>query len=180
MCVTHASPRLANLLGALASSLSVQIDHATTIVTGQGGGAPAALAQLAQHRDLSVDDLRRRLNLTHSAVVRLLDRLADRDLISRDRSDNDGRRRLLSLTPAGETLARTVLQARAQVLAAALDQLDAAERGLLEGILDRLLLALPTSIDHSSQVCRLCSLSDCPAERCPVEDRYQEYLRQER
>lgn len=179
MCVTHAPQRLANLLGALASSLSTQIDHATTIVAGQGGAAPAALAQLAQHRDLSVDDLRRRLNLTHSAVVRLLDRLADRALISRDRSDEDGRRRRLSLTPAGEALAQVVLEARAQVLASALGHLDSRERDLLEGILDRLLLGQPTSIDHSSQVCRLCSLRDCPADRCPVENRYQEYVRQE-
>ncbi|MEU4689413.1 MarR family transcriptional regulator [Actinoplanes sp. NPDC023714] len=177
--MTHAPQRLGNLLGALASSVSTQIDHATTVAAGQGGGAPAALVQLAQHRDLSVDDLRRRLNLTHSAVVRLLDRLADRGLISRDRSDEDGRRRRLSLTPAGEALAGVVLDARARVLAAALGPLDARERGLLEGILDRLLLALPTSADHSSQVCRLCCLRDCPADRCPVEDRYQEYVRLE-
>jgi DNA-binding MarR family transcriptional regulator len=179
MCVTHAPQRLENLLGALASSLSTQIDHATTIVAGQGGAAPAALAQLAQHRDLSVDDLRRRLNLTHSAVVRLLDRLAERALISRDRSDQDGRRRRLALTPAGEALAQAVLEVRAQVLAAALDDLDSAERDLLEGILDRLLLGLPTSIDHSSQVCRLCNLRDCPADQCPVEDRYQQFATQE-
>ncbi|MEH0935371.1 MarR family winged helix-turn-helix transcriptional regulator [Micromonospora psammae] len=178
--MTHAPDRLNNLLGALVDALSRQVELATTAVAGQGGGAPAALVQLARHSDLTVDDLRRRLALTHSAVVRLLDRLAERDLVARHRSTVDARRARLSLTPAGAALAAAVLEARARVLAAAVDDLDTAESAALEALLDRLLLALPTSAEHSSQICRLCHLRDCPADRCPVEMRYQEFVSRSR
>lgn len=175
MCVTHASERLSNLLGALVDALSGQVDQAMLSAAGQGGGAPAALIQLARHPDLSVDELRRRLGLTHSGAVRLLDRLVERSLVVRRRCATDGRSTRLTLTPAGTLLAASVSTARTATLAEAMRALDAAERATLEPLLDRLLLAMPTSADHAHLICRLCEVRDCPPQRCPVEQRYQQY-----
>ncbi len=169
--------RVENLLGALVVALSDEIDSAVTQAAGQGGEAPAALVQLADHPDLSVDGLRRRLGLTHSAVVRLVDRLVDRGLVIRSRSGTDGRATLLRLSPRGDAVAASVLQARAEVMTTALAGLSRDQRRALETVLDRLLGQLPRDADHSSRLCRLCCLGDCPMERCPVELRWREFRR---
>src|SRR5918912_4475080 len=116
MCVSDAHNRPANLLGALVDSLSAAVDRATQGVSGQGGLAPAVLLQLAQHPGLSVDDVRRRVGLTHSGVVRLVDGLVVRGLVVRQRSGPDARVTRLRLTATGARLASSVAPARRDVL----------------------------------------------------------------
>jgi hypothetical protein len=84
------------------------------------------------------------------------------------------------LTAAGARLARRVAAARRDVLTDALAPLAPLQRKAMVEALETMLFRLPTSPDHSSQVCRLCWLSDCPAEDCPVEQRYQEFVDDER
>src|SRR5258708_18847038 len=81
MCVGYALNGGMNLLGAAVLALSDDMNIATARAAGQGGQAPAALVELAEHPGLTVDGLRRRLKLTHPAVVRLLDRLDERGLV---------------------------------------------------------------------------------------------------
>ena len=69
MCVSYAHNRKMNLLGAAALALSDDINAATARAAGQAGQAPAALVELAEHPGLTVDGLRRRLNLTHPAAA---------------------------------------------------------------------------------------------------------------
>jgi len=108
----HTHDRVANLLGVLALAVADQMACAMTEAAAQGGGAPAALVQIADHPGLTIEELRRRVGLSHSTVVRLLDRLAARGLVRRDRNRQDARTAGLRLTGQGQALARSVLAAR--------------------------------------------------------------------
>ena len=102
MCVSDALKRRINLLGAAVLALSDDMDVAVARAAGQAGQAPAALVELAEHPGLTVDGLRRRLKLTHPAVVRLLDRLDERGLVRRRRGGGaDARTTSITLTDAG-------------------------------------------------------------------------------
>ena len=60
------------------------------------------LFEIANGEDLSATDLSRELGLDPGYLSRILARLDQQGLIDRVRSDGDGRRRLLALTPEGE------------------------------------------------------------------------------
>jgi MarR family transcriptional regulator, negative regulator of the multidrug operon emrRAB len=119
----HTHDRVENLLAVLALAVADQMAGAMTDAAAQGGGAPAALVQIADHPGLTIEDLRRRIGLSHSTVVRLLDRLAGRGLVQRDRNQQDARTAGLRLTEQGQALARSVLAARKQVTAAIITRL---------------------------------------------------------
>jgi MarR family transcriptional regulator, negative regulator of the multidrug operon emrRAB len=164
-----------NLLGATVLALSDDINAATARAAGQAGQAPAALVELAEHPGLTVDGLRRRLKLTHPAVVRLLDRLDERGLIRRRRGGADARVTSITLTEQGQAVAVEVTAARGAVLEKALLAIPDDQQHHLEQLLETLLAEWPRTLDHSCQICRLCDLSACPADRCPVEQRYQQF-----
>jgi DNA-binding MarR family transcriptional regulator len=176
----HTQRRLENLLGVFASAVAEQIADATATAAGQGGGAPAALVQIADHPDVTIEELRRRLGLSHSSVVRLLDRLAVRGLVRRSRGQVDARTARLRLTSDGATAAESVLRARSAVIGRVVGRLSPRDRRDLERLLDEMLRNEPLTPDGASQLCRLCCLRDCPADRCPVEQRYRELLSQGR
>jgi MarR family transcriptional regulator, negative regulator of the multidrug operon emrRAB len=160
--------RTTNLLGALALMLADAMEHQAAEVVGRSGAAGAALAVLLQDPDLGVQGLRRPLGLTQSATVRLVDSLVA-DGLARRAPGPDGRSIRIALTTAGRREARAVLAARAAVLERAMAALTATERRQLGGILGRILPALTEGPDHAELVCRLCDLTACPGERCPVE-----------
>lgn len=176
----HTQSRVTNLLGVLALGVADQIAEATTAIAGQGGGAPAALVQIAGHPGVTIEQLRHRLGLSHSTVVRLLDRLAARGLILRSRGQADARTAHLTLTARGRTAAAAVLEARNAVLAPFVGRLSRSRLSDLESLLDEMLREAPLTSEHGSQLCRLCRLDACPADRCPVELRYRELTGQGR
>jgi MarR family transcriptional repressor of emrRAB len=175
MCVSYALNRGMNLLGAAVLALSDDMNVATARAAGQGGQAPAALVELAGHPGLTVDGLRRRLKLTHPAVVRLLDRLDERGLVRRRRGGADARTTSITLTEQGPAVAAEVTAARGAVLEKAMLTMTDDQQHHLEQLLETLLADWPRTLDHSCQMCRLCDLSACPADRCPVEQRYQHF-----
>jgi len=164
-----------NLLGAAVLALSDDMNVATARAAGQGGQAPAALVELAEHPGLTVDGLRRRLKLTHPAVVRLLDRLDERGLARRRRGGADARATSITLTEQGQAVAAAVTASRGAVLEKAMLTMTDDQQRHLEQLLETLLAAWPRALDHSCQMCRLCDLSACPADRCPVEQRYRHF-----
>jgi MarR family transcriptional repressor of emrRAB len=175
MCVSDALKRRANLLGTAVLALSDDMNAAVARAAGQAGQAPAALVELAEHPGLTVDGLRRRLKLTHPAVVRLLDRLDERGLVRRRRGDADARTTSITLTEQGQAVATAVSAARRAVLEKALLAITRDQQPHLEQLLETLLASWPRTLDHSCQMCRLCDLSACPADRCPVEQRYLQF-----
>jgi MarR family transcriptional regulator, negative regulator of the multidrug operon emrRAB len=175
--MSYAHKRLENLLGAAVLALADEMGRAIEEAAGQGGGAPAALVQLSDHPGLTVDGLRRRIKLTHSAAVRLLDRLVDRGLARRSHGVKDARTTVLTLTEDGEATAAAIRAVRAAVLSRAISGIPEDELEGFETALDHMLHALPRTEDDTIHYCRLCYLEMCPAEACPVEQRYLELIR---
>jgi DNA-binding MarR family transcriptional regulator len=72
--------------------------------TGLSGAQLFVLQQLAQAPAQSLNDLAERTHTHQSSVSVVVTRLVGRGLVSRQRSPEDGRRLVLSLTPAGRQL----------------------------------------------------------------------------
>ncbi len=163
--------RTLNLLGALALALSDDIHSATAMRLGHGAAAPAALVLVGNNPGQSIEFLSHRLHLSHSGTVRLVDRLAQAGLLER-RAGSDGRSVALFLTAAGDAAVLAMLQAREQVLAAALAGFSAEQHAQLTALLELTLGNLVRSPQHADHICRLCDESACPLARCPLDTPY--------
>jgi MarR family transcriptional regulator, negative regulator of the multidrug operon emrRAB len=166
----HAHEREANLLGAVSLTVTDRVRQAVEHGAGQGGSAPAALVSLATYLDGSpIDSIRTPLALTHSATVRLVDRLVDAGLVER-REGPDRRSVAVELTEAGREVAGRAARARAEALEAALADLDPAERAELARLNSKVLATLTDGRASAGRICRLCDAEACGHEegRCPV------------
>jgi DNA-binding MarR family transcriptional regulator len=162
--------RAANLLGALSVAIADRTRLATEEGAGNGGSAPAALISLAGYLDGGpIDSLRDPLRLTHSAAVRVVDRLVSAGL-ARRRRGRDRRSVAVELTPTGRGAAAGALEARRGVLEAALAVLSAEEQAELARLHGKVLAGLTESHAGAQNICRLCDLYACghPEGRCPV------------
>jgi DNA-binding MarR family transcriptional regulator len=162
--------REANLLGAVSLAVAGRLRRATEAGTGAGGSAPAALISLAGYLDGGpIDSLRDPLGLTHSAAVRVVDRLVV-DGLARRRPGRDGRSVAVELTAAGRRAASAALSAREEVLEDALGTLSASERAELTRLNEKLLGGLTDSRATAGNICRLCDLHACGHNEgiCPV------------
>ena len=162
--------RGANLFGAVSLAVSDRLRSATEDAAGQGGSAPAALVSLAGYLEGGpIDSLRDPLGLTHSAAVRVVDRLVSARL-ARRRRGRDGRSVAVELTPAGHRAAAEALRARQAVLERALEALTADERAALARLHEKLLGRLTDSRTTARNTCRLCDIHACGHNEghCPV------------
>ena len=162
--------REANLLGAVALAVADRVRAAAEAGAGEGGSAPAALVSLAVYLDGgAIDALRVPLGVTHSAAVRVVDRLVGAGLAQR-RPGADRRAVSVELTPAGHEAAEQARELREQVLEAALAGLDPAERAELARLNFKVLAALTDGRAAAGRICRLCDANACGHEqgRCPV------------
>jgi MarR family transcriptional regulator, negative regulator of the multidrug operon emrRAB len=162
--------RDANLLGALSLAVADRLEEATRAAAARGGSAPAALAALDTFLEgSSIDAVRKPLGLSHSAAVRLVDRLAAGGLVRRGAGE-DGRSVRVFLTPAGRHAAAEVHSRRTEALAAVLLPLDAAERDQLTRLHEKLLAGLTSGRADAGRICRLCDSGACGHKegRCPV------------
>ena len=133
----------------------------------RGPSAPAALLALHRRPHQSIESLRRPLGLSHSATVRLVDRLEEDGLVAR-RAAADGRAVDLVLTVKGRRRALRIQERRRAVLGRAVAGLSAVDRRQLEGLLSRLLRNQALQVEDISPMCRLCEVAVCPVRRCPV------------
>ncbi|MGY6499873.1 MAG: MarR family winged helix-turn-helix transcriptional regulator [Acidimicrobiales bacterium] len=159
--------RLENLLGALVVALGDEVDDATERVAGHGPSAPAALVGLYRRPEQSIEQLRWSVGLSHSATVRLVDRMEADGLVTR-RPGVDARTVALVLTPKGRRRTVRLQQSRRQVMGRALVGLSTIERRQLESMLDRMLRTQAARAEDPTPICRLCELAVCPLRRCPV------------
>lgn len=163
--------RPANLLGALALVVSDQMADATAAAAGRSDSAPAALAALLHFLDRpSVDRLRQVLGLTSSGTVRLLDRLAESGYIEREEGDADRRSTAIVLTEQGESVARGVCQARADVLNRVLAVLTQQEREVFDALVGKMLVGMMRAPGAVRWGCRLCDTGICRGAPggCPI------------
>jgi MarR family transcriptional regulator, negative regulator of the multidrug operon emrRAB len=164
--------RSENLLGAASLALADRLGAATEAAAGNSGAAPAALTTLLTYgdRQISIERLRMIIGLSHSATVRLVDRLSAESLVTR-KSGADGRERALRLTSRGRRVARRIRDERARVLAEFLAPLDQQQRRELELLLVPLLARLVQGRREARHICRLCDHAACQAAGgCPVDE----------
>jgi MarR family transcriptional regulator, negative regulator of the multidrug operon emrRAB len=162
--------REANLLGAISLAVAERANEAVRLAAAHGGAAPAALVALATFLDgSSLDVMRRPLGLSHSAAVRLADRLARAGLVRRE-PGADGRSVSIRLTPEGAVLATEIRLAREAALEVVLAPLSPAERAELTALHEKLLAGITGGRADAGHICRLCDADACGHElgRCPV------------
>ncbi|MFC5748573.1 MarR family winged helix-turn-helix transcriptional regulator [Actinomadura rugatobispora] len=159
--------RTANLLGATALAVTDLVLAGAARAAGVAPSGAAALVVLAASPEVTVTELGRRVGLTQSAAVRMVDGLAAAGLVERGRGP--GRAVPVRLTGRGRSTARELLAARDAPLAAALDALGAGERETLADLLSRLLTRLYNEVGDAERMCRLCDRDACTAgAACPV------------
>ena len=163
--------RLENLLGAFALAVADRLRLETETAIGQTGAAAAALVTIAQFPSRSVEFLRRAIGLSHSAAVRVVDRLVEERLVVRRRAGR-GPAVALTTTAAGRRRAQKVLDIRQKVLAEALPELSPAQSTALTAILEGALAGLSDS--PGTTICRLCHQGRCRRDACPVARRQTE------
>jgi MarR family transcriptional repressor of emrRAB len=159
--------RLLNLLGALAMGLGDRIAAATEETVGESATTVAALTNVAQFPGSSIEELRHSLGLSHSATVRVVDRLVARRLVARQPGSR-GPAVALVPTAAGNRLTTRVLDVRRRVVA---DVVGDSLPGELAPAIDVLLARLTVDPQTGDRICRLCDLAACPEDRCPVVER---------
>jgi DNA-binding MarR family transcriptional regulator len=99
--------------------------------TGLSASQLFALHRLADGKATSLNELARR-TLTHQSTVSVVvQRLVDRNLVTRTRSEEDGRQIVLKLTPEGRAALRKSPQAAQEKLIDAINELPMAKRKAL-------------------------------------------------
>lgn len=164
--------RQANLLGAFALVVADRTEDAMTSAAGAPLSHTAAAALSALHHFLdgpSLDLLRRVLGLTASGTVRLVDRLADLGYVERG-DGADGRSRSVTLTPHGRRAAERITDARATVLAEALQQLTPGERRAFSDAMGTIMAGFVRGRGATKWICRACDTTACGRDDglCPT------------
>ena len=167
--------RTANLLGALVGEVAERLVRQLKSHPNQTDTSAAALALLSYYEGMSNADLARGLGLSHSATVRLADKLEAAGLVE-TRAGRDRRAVAFHLTPAGRARAREILTARCAAIAEVIDPLSAAEQEQLARLLERMLRAVTKSAEGAVHICRLCDEIACPEESCPVHQAALAYM----
>ncbi len=157
-----------NLLGALSLALTDRVEAALEATLGVGGNAGAALLSIGTRPGESIDQLSRVLGLTHSATVRMVDRLEQPGWVRRDRWVRDGRTAALTLTATGRSAFRRLLKARSTALNQVTGVLGDREKETLRKLLTKMLASLPDDRAEARHICRMCEHGMCVGVRCPV------------
>jgi MarR family transcriptional regulator, negative regulator of the multidrug operon emrRAB len=162
------SSRLTNLVATFALAATDDMLSAIEARSAMIAGAPAALVSILIRPGESLDTLRKVLRLTPSGAGRLIDRLAAAGLVERRAGESDQRFIALYLTRRGHAVAERVLAARRAALQTPLVALSPREQAMLETVLEKMLYAMTPDQERCNHICRLCEITACPHEICPV------------
>jgi MarR family transcriptional repressor of emrRAB len=152
-----------DLIGAAALAIS----GAVWAALGPEQSDAAALNVVLAEPGISIRGLSQVLGLSHSAAVRVADRLQDQGLITRDWA-GPGRTIAVMMTDRGRRQALDAVARRAQVLQRATSGLTAAQRQSLNGLLQKVVLNLADDQAAIDRACRLCDQKRCLARGCPL------------
>lgn len=95
------------------------------------------LMLLLKNEDVTPSQLVRTLAMSPPNLTQLLDRLAERGLVARERSSHDRRAQLVKLTRTGRALAKKAHEQSLEMEKATLQHLSDAERAMLFELLQR-------------------------------------------
>lgn len=142
------------------AALSLAVTDAT--LGGDDDLAPTAVAALitaANNPPTSIGEIAVVVGLTHSATVRLIDRLEMDGLLHRRR--RVGREVLVEITPAGRRRADGLQDRRLAVSSSFLTSLSSEERELLSKLVDRMMHDHTTNGHDRRRLCRMCAKTHC-------------------
>ncbi len=164
--VAHTS----NVLGATVDVLARELEAATSASAAGPGGRAAAVTALAAFASGSpIDRLAWSLGLSHSRVVRVIDRLERDGYVERARGTADRRAVHVTLTESGWALARRITTTRLSLLRDEVEALDEDDRAALDRICAVILARRIDSARAAERTCRLCEPGACGhPDRCPV------------
>jgi MarR family transcriptional regulator, negative regulator of the multidrug operon emrRAB len=155
------------MLAALAGEITERVETAIKNHPNQTDSASAALNVIGFWEGITNAQLARALMLSHTATVRLVDKLEAQDLVEA-RAGEDKRATHLHLTEAGRSAVLPMLKARCAAVERYLGVLTSAEERQLAGLLEKLMKPLGTDAYSVCHFCRLCDLAACPADQCPM------------
>jgi DNA-binding MarR family transcriptional regulator len=162
--------RTANLLGALAGEVADRIERQGKVHPNETNSAVAALNVIGFYEGCSNGALSRALGLSHTATVRLVDKLELAGFVLSE-IGTDKRSVALRLTDLGRERTRTVIRERCMRLADVIDVLTAQQRRQLDDIAETLLKSMVTAARDADHICRLCDDAACSPSRCPVHQK---------
>ncbi len=165
--------QLTNRLGALALAASDAQLKGATRITGLSASSCALIVSLGLYPGGTVSEASTLLDLSHSATVRLTEKLAAQGFLTRS-PGADKREVALALTAKGERMRKTILTAREEALSTILDGLTKQERKTLLPLLNKLLASLTVDAVSAGRMCRLCDDGMCGHDACPVHRTYEE------
>jgi DNA-binding MarR family transcriptional regulator len=147
---------LSNKLAALAlaiadASVSPSDDLAPTAI--------AALISIKNSEPLSIGDIATVAGLTHSAAVRLVDRLEKDWLVRRQR--RVGREVLVEITTRGRRRAQQLQEARESAARTFLSALEEREQSQLGALIDKVIQQKATEGLNVLRFCRMCRVGQC-------------------
>jgi MarR family transcriptional regulator, negative regulator of the multidrug operon emrRAB len=162
--------RTANLLGALAGEVANRIERQGKVHPNETNSAAAALNVIGFYEGCSNGALSRALGLSHTATVRLVDKLELAGFVLSE-IGTDKRSVALRLTDLGRERTRIVIRERCMRLADVIDVLTAQQRRQLDDIAETLLKSMVTAARDADHICRLCDDAACSPARCPVHQK---------
>ena len=159
--------RTANLLAALAAEATQRVEAGLKTHPNQTDSSIAALNVMGFWDGITNNELARVLQLSHSATVRVVDKLESQGFVEA-RGGEDKRATYLHLTAAGKKAAQPALTARCVAVDGLLGALTAKEEAQLAQLLEKLITPLATDDYAISHFCRLCDFTECPGDQCPM------------
>ena len=116
--------------------------HEVERKAGIGGAQLWALAEISGRPRITVTELAKAMSIHQSTASNLLDKLVSQNYVARDRSDEDRRVVLLTLTPRGEEILHNAPLPYRGVLSDALLKMNEAELEALQQSLETLIAQL--------------------------------------
>jgi DNA-binding MarR family transcriptional regulator len=158
----------ANILGALSVLIQDRVESAWQSDLDLSPMAAAALVQIDGEPGCPIELVAGRIGLTHSATVRVIDKLAERGLVEKDRARKDARAQSLTLSKAGKRTAQQLHTARNRVTDDLLTGLDSAQRQALEAAISIILHRTVEPGREADVTCRVCDDRRCSPDICPI------------
>ncbi|WP_407050942.1 MarR family winged helix-turn-helix transcriptional regulator [Methyloraptor flagellatus] len=162
--------RTANLLGALALEVTQRAEQSAKRHPNETLSSSAALNVIGFYDGCSNNTLAQALGLSHTATVRLVDKLEAAGLVTSE-TGTDRRSVALKLTTSGRERARDIVAERCRQICDVLDMLPEADLQHLERITETLLRGMVDAAGDADHICRLCDETVCVPDRCPVHGR---------
>ena len=162
--------RTANLLGALAGEIADRLERHGKLHPSETSSAAAALNVIGFYEGCSNGTLAQALGLSHTATVRIVDKLEAAGLVASETAA-DKRSVALSLTRRGRDRAQAIVHRRCVLLGDIVGALTPEQRDQLDALAETLLGSMVQAARDADHICRLCDGTECPPGECPVHQR---------